>query len=66
MASKFFAVADRKSCVSCGACFRECPRDAIRIDHGCYAVMDPALCIGCGKCRRICPADCIGMEERKA
>lgn len=66
MLSKRFAQADRTRCVSCGACMNECPRDAIRIHHGCYAVMDALLCVGCGKCTKVCPADCITLSEREA
>lgn len=66
MLSKRFAQADRTRCVSCGACMNECPRDAIRIHHGCYAVMDVLRCVGCGKCTKVCPADCITLSEREA
>ena len=66
MASKFYAEADRKRCVSCGACIHECPMDAIRVWKGCFALVDPERCVGCGKCSRICPADCITMKTREA
>lgn len=65
MLSKRFAQADRTRCVSCGACMNECPRDAIRIHHGCYAAMDALRCVGCGKCTKVCPADCITLSERE-
>lgn len=68
MTSKRFAKADRRRCVSCGACENECPKDAIKVWRGCYAVVNEARCIGCGKCARICPAECIEirpMEDGK-
>ena len=65
MLSKRFAQTDRTRCVSCGACTKQCPRDAIRIHHGCYAVIDALRCVGCGKCAKICPDDCITLQERE-
>lgn len=65
MASKRFAEVNRDRCVSCGACTKECPKDAVRVWKGCYAVVDSAACIGCGKCARVCPADCIRINARE-
>ena len=65
MASKFFAEVNRKRCVSCGACTRECPRGAIRVWKGRYSIVDPLLSIGCGKCKQTCPADCIELKLRE-
>ena len=65
MASKRYASVNIKSCVSCGACMRECPRDAIRVMRGCFAVVDKAVCVGCGICQRTCPAGCIDMIQRE-
>ena len=56
---------DPKRCVSCGACERECPRDAVRVYRGCYALVERARCVGCGLCARVCPADCIRMETKE-
>ena len=65
MLSKRYARPDRARCVSCGACMHECPRDAIRIHHGCYAVVDTLQCVGCSKCAKVCPADCIALLDRE-
>lgn len=64
--SKQYARADRKRCVSCGACAKECPRGAVEIWRGCFAQIDPAVCVGCGRCREACPADCIELVRREA
>lgn len=64
MLSKRYAQPDRRRCVSCGACTKECPRDAIHIFRGCYARVDELKCIGCKKCAKVCPADCIAILER--
>ena len=66
MASKRYANVNRKRCVSCGACAKECPRKAIEIWRGCFARIDSALCVGCGRCTKVCPADCIRLREREA
>jgi NAD-dependent dihydropyrimidine dehydrogenase PreA subunit len=65
MKSKRYAVVDENRCVACGACIKECPRDAIDIWKGCYAKIDAACCIGCGKCSVSCPADSIELHNRE-
>ncbi|MBQ9404273.1 MAG: 4Fe-4S binding protein [Synergistaceae bacterium] len=57
--SKRFVRVNKNLCASCGACSKECPRDAINIFRGCYAAVDEKLCVGCGLCARTCPAGCI-------
>ena len=59
---KRFADVNKNFCVSCGACVKECPREAINIFRGCYAVVDKNLCVGCGLCSRTCPAGCIEIK----
>ena len=62
--SKRFALIDKNRCVACGACTKECPKQAISIYKGCYALVDGALCVGCGKCEKVCPVGCIEIKER--
>jgi len=57
MASKKVASVNKEICVSCGACTKVCPKQAISIKNGCYSFVNEDLCIGCGKCARTCPAD---------
>ena len=65
MLSKKYAKVDKKKCVACGACVKECPRSAIRIWKGCYASIDVTSCIGCGKCAGTCPVGCIQVLDRE-
>ena len=64
MKSKKIATVNESVCVSCGACYAECPMAAITTPNGCYASVDINLCIGCGKCSRICPTGCINIIDR--
>ena len=47
MLSKKVADIDKNRCVSCGACYNNCPRKAISIVHGCFAEVDFEKCVGC-------------------
>jgi len=64
MASKKYAKVDKKQCVACGVCVKECPMQAVSIWKGCYAIVDENICIGCGKCDRSCPAGSIDILNR--
>ena len=65
MRKKKWASPDIDICVSCGACQKACPKEAIAIWKGCYAVVDQEKCVGCGICVRTCPAGCISLQEEK-
>ncbi len=65
MLSKRYAQPNEHRCVSCGACTKVCPRDAIHIFRGCYALVDTQACVGCKKCTKVCPADCIAILDRE-
>lgn len=65
MKSKKYAQADKTQCVACGACIKECPRNAIEIWKGSYAIINADICVGCGKCASICPAGSIEVFARE-
>lgn len=65
MSLKKQAEVDRERCVACGACMKQCPRNAIQVLRGRYAEVKE-ICVGCGICAKICPADCITVKERAA
>ena len=64
MLSKRCAGVNENRCVACGACVKECPKEAIEVWKGCYAKINEESCVGCGKCAKVCPADCITVKER--
>jgi H+/Na+-translocating ferredoxin:NAD+ oxidoreductase subunit B len=62
--SRYVAVIDADSCVSCGTCRDErCPVDAIIEDDENYRV-SPDRCIGCGVCVITCPSEAIELAAR--
>lgn len=65
MLSKKYMSVDKKQCVACGACMKECVKKAINIWKGCYAVVDEKSCVGCGKCYKACPVGCISVFSRE-
>jgi len=46
------------SCIGCGACERECKKDAIHVVNG-VAVIDYDKCVGCKLCTKVCLRDAI-------
>ena len=65
MKSKNYVKVDKNRCVACGACVKECPRNAIEIWKGCYAKSSEDICVGCGKCALICPPGSIEVLQRE-
>ncbi len=57
---------DISLCVSCGACAKVCPRNAISVYKGMYAQVNEKLCVGCGLCARTCPASVIEVVQYDA
>ena len=45
---------ERKKCVGCGQCVKNCPEDAIILDDKKKAVIDREKCVGCGQCVVVC------------
>lgn len=49
---------DKKKCIGCVRCMRDCPTKAIRIRNG-KAVINKERCIDCGECLRVCAYDAV-------
>lgn len=47
------------SCIQCGLCVLECPRNAITRQQGDFPVVNSDICSGCGACQAVCPASAI-------
>ena len=47
---------NKDTCIFCGACARNCPAFAIKIDKDKRQLtVDPYKCINCGRCQEVCP-----------
>ena len=55
-------VVDEDTCISCGACVKCCPVQAISFTKERKARIKPERCIGCGECVTVCPVKAIGMD----
>ncbi|MCE8429567.1 MAG: 4Fe-4S binding protein [Candidatus Methanoperedens sp.] len=58
-----------KKCISCGACARKCPEDAIFLPFA-QAVpqsymIDMSKCKTCGACAKICPRDAVNLDAKE-
>jgi Na+-translocating ferredoxin:NAD+ oxidoreductase subunit B len=59
--SNYRAVIDPGKCISCGACIKRCPVEAIAEDGNDKSKVGRDKCIGCGVCVIGCPTDAIEM-----
>jgi len=50
---------DKKLCIQCYRCIRECPYKAISLTEDREIRIDLNLCTGCGHCLKICPNSAI-------
>lgn len=50
---------DEKNCIRCGACFRNCPVEAIKGDKSSGYKVDEKICIKCGVCYDSCKFNAI-------
>ena len=55
-------VVDEDTCISCGACIKSCPVQAISFTKDRRARIKPERCIGCGECVTVCPVKAISMD----
>ena len=50
---------NKSDCCGCGACYNECPQDAISLNKDEYGFLFPRIdtnrCIKCGLCGKVCP-----------
>jgi len=56
---------NRDKCIKCGACWKFCPDNAIKMDKEGKATVDYDFCKGCGICARECPVKCITMVKEE-
>ena len=54
-------IIDQEICVGCGACVKDCPGSAIRLEEGKAEVF--RSCIQCGHCVAVCPVDAVSIPE---
>lgn len=52
-------------CLSCSACKRICPGDAIKIEKGAKALIDPEYCLLCLDCTAVCPVKVLNYTDSK-
>ena len=56
-------VVTKELCISCEACERECPTEAITMTGpGHTALVKPDSCIDCNACYNVCPTDAVNPE----
>jgi MinD superfamily P-loop ATPase len=56
---------DKKKCIQCGLCARNCRSNAIFQAPGQYPIFLHELCSGCGLCWHLCPQRAIKVEKKK-
>jgi UDP-glucose 4-epimerase len=49
---------DPEKCTGCGACFKVCIYDGLRMKKGKATIKDDH-CMGCGRCEMTCPSDAV-------
>lgn len=57
-------VVTTEKCVSCGACIKICPVEAIKFVSK-KAKINPKICIGCASCIAVCPVAAIDVDWPK-
>lgn len=53
------------TCISCGACAKNCAHSAISFPEK-KAVIDHNRCVGCGRCIGVCPVDAVNAAVDEA
>ncbi len=57
---------NKKRCISCGNCVKNCPATAISFDTDKKAIIDKERCIGCGECILLCPVQAVQIQWNEA
>jgi heterodisulfide reductase subunit A-like polyferredoxin len=52
---------DPDKCVACGACFKVCIYDGLKLVKG-KSAHNMDNCVGCGRCVDVCPEGAISMH----
>lgn len=52
-------------CLSCSACERICPGDAIRVEKGAKASINPKYCLLCLNCTGACPVKVLNYTDTR-
>lgn len=50
------------TCIACGACVRDCPTGALKLENGCAAVRKNDVCISCFHCVAVCPVGALTLN----
>lgn len=61
--SGFTAVADKRACVSCGACAAVCEQEAITYDADGKICINQDYCVGCGHCKSKCESGVVKIRQ---
>jgi nitroreductase/NAD-dependent dihydropyrimidine dehydrogenase PreA subunit len=52
-------IIDKKLCIKCGMCEKDCPREAITMDE--FPILDEELCFECSHCLAVCPTGALSI-----
>lgn len=55
-----------EDCIYCGICARECPADALKVDHtNTFWELNAFRCITCNQCVIKCPKKCLTITNER-
>lgn len=56
---------EKKNCVNCELCIKNCPNNAITKDENNNYTSDDNKCIGCSICKAVCPRQAWTMQNNQ-
>lgn len=56
-------IIDKKTCIGCGKCVRDCFPGALTLDDSNPVLEFPDRCLGCGHCIAICPKNAVSDDS---